>query len=317
MTDQHDHGDLRQAQRQALWIALGLNTAFMIAEFVGGVVFNSVALLADAVHMLSDVAGLVVALFAQAMMVRPASVRHTFGLQRAEVLGAFVNGATLVAAVIWIVIESIDRLRDPEPVAGGAVLVVALLGLLVNVGSAVVLSRTRGESLNMRGAYLHMASDAAGSVAVVVAAVAVIAWGATWVDPAASLAIAALIVWATWGLLRDAVHVLMEGAPRGKDVRAIESALAEQESVTSVHHVHVWSVASDVAALSAHVVVDRASLHDAQLEGVRLKEMLHDRFGIEHATLELECHPCEQPVGSSGRDNEKGRLGNVDTAPDR
>lgn len=291
MSGSHDHS--RGMQRRALWIALIANGGFMGAEFVGGIVFNSVALLADAVHMLSDVAGLIIALVAQSLMNRPATARHTFGLQRAEVMGALINGVTLLAAVVWIVVEAWHRLNDPEPVAGTGLVVVAALGLAVNIGSAVVLSRSQGRSLNMRGAFIHMASDAAGSVAVLIAAGAVIFWGATWADPVASLFIAVLILWATWGLLRDTSHVLMEGVPKGLQPSEIEDAILEHGSVESVHHLHVWSVASDVTALSAHVVVQRESLHDAQLESEAIKQLLHDRFDIEHSTLELECHPCE------------------------
>lgn len=260
---------------------------------MGGLVFNSVALLADAVHMLSDVIGLVIALVAQALMARPASARHTFGLQRAEVMGALLNGITLIAAVVWIVVEAIRRIEDPEPVAGTGLLLIASIGLAVNIGSAVVLSRNQGRSLNMRGAFLHMASDAAGSVAVLIAAAFVLLWGATWADPVASLFIAVLILWAAWGLLRDTVHVLMEGVPQGLDPQEIEQALLGREAVASVHHLHVWSVASDVTALSAHVVMTRDTLHEAQLEVDKLKDLLHERFDIAHATLELECHSCE------------------------
>lgn len=285
--------DTRGIQRRALWIALVANAAFMFAEFIGGIVFNSVALLADAVHMLSDVVGLAIALAAQNLMERPASARHTYGLQRAEVMGALLNGITLLAAVIWIVIESIDRLQDPQPITGAGLILIAALGLAVNIGSAVVLSRARGRSLNMRGAFLHMASDAAGSVAVLIAAGAVLFWDARWADPVASLFIAALILWATWKLLNDTVHVLMEGVPEGLDPEELARAIIGHQSVESVHHLHVWSVASDVTALSAHVVVRQESLQDAQVEGNEIKQLLHERFDIEHATLELEAYPCE------------------------
>ncbi|MGH2699462.1 MAG: cation diffusion facilitator family transporter [Actinomycetota bacterium] len=305
MADHHDHGfDLRDAQRRALWVALGINSAYLVAEVVGGLAFNSLALLADAGHMLSDVIGLGIALVAQALMTRPASARHTFGLQRAEVLGALANGVTLIAIVGWVSVEALGRLRDPEPIRGTGLLVVAILGLGINVVSAVILARARGKSLNMRGAFIHMAADAAGSVAVIVAAIAVIGWGATWVDPLASLAIGALILWVTWLLLRDTVHVLMEGAPEGLDAEAVEQAIASHPHVESVHHLHLWSLASDTPALSAHVVLEGdLDLHVAQQRGDDLKRMLHDRFEIEHATLEVECHSCEepQPSGMGGR----------------
>lgn len=294
MTSAHDHGsDLRSAQRRALWIALTINAAYLGVEFVGGIAFNSLALLADAGHMLSDVVGLGIALVAQGLLSKPASARHTFGFQRAEVLGALANAVTLVAVVGWIFLEAAGRLSQPEPVEGTGLLIVAVLGLAVNVVSAVILARARGRSLNMRGAFLHMASDAAGSVAVIIAALAVVGWGATWVDPIASFAIGFLILGATWGLLRDALHVLMEGAPKHLDAGEVEVVLASQPGVESVHHLHMWNLASDTPALSAHVVLqENISLHQAQTRGDELRAQLHERFGIEHSTLELECHPC-------------------------
>lgn len=290
------HGfDVRSSQRRALWIALVINAVYMVAEVIGGLAFNSLALLADAGHMLSDVVGLGIALIAQGLVTRPASARHTFGFQRAEVLGALANGAILVAVVGWIFFEAATRISDPEAVAGTGLLLVALVGLAVNVVSAVVLARARGRSLNMRGAFLHMVFDAAGSVAVVVAALAIIGWGARWVDPVASFVIGGLVLWATWDLLRDSVHVLMEGAPSGLDAQQVERALAAQGGVESVHHLHLWNLASDTPALSAHVVLgEDDSLHDAQNRSDVLKGLLHERFGIEHATLELECHPCAE-----------------------
>lgn len=299
----HDHGHGhaaartpagRAAQRRALWWSLGANAAFMVVEVVGGVVFVSLALLADAAHMLSDVAGLAIALVAQQLAGRRATARHTYGLQRAEVLGAQVNGLLLVAMAGWIMVEAVGRIAEPADVQGGGVLVVATLGLLVNLGSAALLNRVRGDNLNLRGAYLHMVLDAAGSVAAMVAAVAVIGWDATWVDPAASIFVSLLVLWSAWGLLRDAAQVLLEGTPRGMDPVDVEQALLADDAVDAVHHLHLWNLASDVPALSAHVVLEGedVTLHDAQASGDRLKALLGERFGIEHATLELECHPC-------------------------
>jgi cobalt-zinc-cadmium efflux system protein len=299
--------DLRRAQRRALWIALVVNAAYMVVEVAGGLLFNSLALLADAGHMLSDVVGLGIALASQSLMTRPASARHTYGLQRAEVLGALANGAALIAVVGLIFFEAARRLVRPELVAGEGLLGVAALGLFINVASALLIARHQGASLNMRAAFLHMASDAAGSVAVMVAGAAALLWGSTWVDPLASLLIGALILLSTWGLLRDTVHVLMEGAPRGMRAEDVERAIEAYADVQSVHHVHLWNLASDVPALSAHVVLrDEQSLHDAQARNDRIKTMLAERFGIDHATLELECHPCEPipevAMGRSGRE---------------
>lgn len=297
MSHSHSQGTWRSLQRRALWIALILNAGFLVAEIIGGLAFNSLALLADAAHMSSDVGGLGIALYAQHVMGRPTSARLTFGFQRVEVLGALANAVTLLAVVAWICFEAFRRIAQPEQVEGAGLLVVAIAGLLINLGSAIVLNRARGRSLNMRAAFIHMAADAAGSVAVIIAAISVLVWGADWVDPAASFLIAALILWATWGLLKDTVHVLMEGAPHGMDVGEVEAAIQTHPGVTSVHHLHLWNLASDVPALSVHAVLSEdETLHDAQARGESLRAMLHERFGIEHATLELECHPCAEVV---------------------
>jgi cobalt-zinc-cadmium efflux system protein len=269
-----DH-DLSRRRDRALWIALVLNGGFMVAELV-------------------DVAGLAIALIAQRLINRPASVRHTYGMQRAEVLGAQANGVLLLATAGWILFEGARRIGDPPDVAGTGVLVVAVLGLAVNVGSAVMLARASGRSLNMRGAYAHMLADAAGSVGVIVAAIAVIAFGANWVDPAASIIIGLLVVRTSWGLLRDTTHVLLEGAPDSIDAAEVEQWLTTAPGVTSVHHIHLWHLTSETTALSAHVVLEgHPSLHQAQARGDDLKEQLAEHFAIGHTTLELECHQCE------------------------
>ncbi len=291
----HEH-DRRGVQRRVLQRVLVLNAAFLIVEIVGGVAFHSLALVADAAHMVSDVAGLAIALAAQRLLERPATVRHSYGLQRAEVLAAQASGMLLVAVAIWVMIEAARRVGSAPDVVGGGLLAVALAGLCVNVLSAVLLARAGGESLNMRGAFLHMALDALGSVGAAVAGVAVIAWGATWVDPAVSIAIGVLVLIAAWGLLRDTMVVLLEGAPRGVDSRVVAAALAESPDVVGVHHLHIWNLASDVSALSVHVQLGgEVTLHEAQVTGAELKAMLHDRFGIDHATVELECHACDGP----------------------
>lgn len=294
----HDHADdvrgggLRQ--RRALEVALLANGAFVVAEVVGGLVFGSLALLADAAHMASDVVGLGIALIAQRLLMRPASDRHSFGLQRAEVLAAFGNALLLLATAGYVFFEASRRLAAPADVQGGGLLVVATLGLAVNLGSAWLLARTRDRSLNLRGAYLHLLADAAGSVGVMVAGVAVLTTGADWVDPAVSVLIGLLVLWSAWGLLRDTVHVLLEGTPPGLDPAEVERALLGHPAVGSVHHLHLWNIASDTPAMSAHVViVGEVDLHGAQTRCGELKALLAKRYGIAHATLELECHVCD------------------------
>jgi cobalt-zinc-cadmium efflux system protein len=292
----------RELRSGALTLALVANGALLVAEVAGGVAFGSLALLADAGHMLSDVVSLGISLLAQRLLLAPASARLTYGFQRAEVLGALANGIALVGISAWIVVEAVRRLDAPPEVAGAGLLAVASLGLVTNIGSAWLLARVRGRSLNITGAWLHMMADAAGSVGAMAAGVAVLVWGASWVDPVVSIAIAVLVVWSGWGLLRATVHVLLEGTPRGMDAGEVERAMAEDPEVETVHHLHLWNLASDVPALSAHVVLSGdVSLHDAQLRGDRLRAMLTERFGIEHATLELECHECDPQLEATGR----------------
>ena len=298
----HDHprSDTDRG-RQGLRISLLLNAGFLGAEVVGGLAFGSLALLADAAHMGSDVVGLVVALVAERLARRPATTRHSYGWRRAEVLGALANAVTLLVVVGWIVYEAVRRLPNPQPVEGGPVLVIATLGLAVNAGSAVVLARVAGRNLNMRGAFLHMTADAAGSVGVIAAAIIVIATGAEWVDPAVSLLLAGLILWSTWKLLRSVVLVLLEATPADVDPEAVTQTLVADEAVVGVHHLHLWSVSSDETALSAHLVLaDAPSLHQAQAAGDRLKHLLEAEYRITHATFELECHPCPDPTGDCG-----------------
>jgi cobalt-zinc-cadmium efflux system protein len=287
---------MRERQSRVLALVLALNAAFLVVEVVGGVVFGSLALLADAAHLLTDVAGLAIALAAHRLLTRPASTRHSFGLQRAEVLGAQANGVILVATSGWIVVAAIRRLGDASGhhVDGAGMLVVALLGLVANVVGALALARVEHDSLNVHGAVVHLAADAVGSIAAVLAGIAIVVADASWVDPLASIVIALLVVGAAWGLLRDATRILLEATPKTLDSDDVRLALARADGVVDVHHLHVWSLASDTPALSAHVVLDgEPSLHDAQEQGDRLRALLADRFGIAHATLELECHVCD------------------------
>jgi cobalt-zinc-cadmium efflux system protein len=290
----HDHATLIEGtRRRSLWVALGANAAFLVLEIVAAVAFGSLALFADGVHMISDVAALAIALVAQQLATARASSRHTYGLVRAEVIGAQVNAVLLLGAAVFIVVEALGRIDDPGTIDGAGVMVVAAAGLVVNVGSAWVIGRSAGGNLNLRGAFWHLMSDALGSLGALAAGAAVVLFGADWVDPVVSLFIAALVVVSALALLRDVGRVLLEGVPSGLRVRDVEDALATSDGVEAVHHVHLWSLGSETAALSAHVVLTgEPSLHEAQSRGDELKEMLVEVFGIAHATLELECHDC-------------------------
>jgi cobalt-zinc-cadmium efflux system protein len=287
----HEHTVDREGQARVLWVALLANASLIVAEFVGGFTFHSLSLLADAVHLLTDVSGLAIALLAIRLMRLPPNERHSFGLQRSEVLAAQGNAFILFAASFWVIVEAIRRLMHPEHVSGLGLLAVASLGLMVNLGSAWLLNRESGKSLNMRGAFLHLASDAVGSLGAMLAGVAILVWDSHRVDPAVSLLISGLVLWAAWRLLKETTHVLLEGTPAGMDIFEVERAFVDTPEVKGIHHLHVWSLASDVPALSAHVVLgEDTSMHDSQIKSEELKEMLSTRFGIEHATLEMECH---------------------------
>lgn len=283
-------------QRRALWAALAINLTFVLAEFGGGIAFHSLALLADSAHQLTDVVALALALVALRLVEWPGSARHTFGLQRAEVLVALANGAILGAAAMWVGVEAVRRFDHPGTISAPGVIVVALAGLMANGGGAVLVRQARGDSLGMRAVVVHLSSDAVALFATMVAAVAVILTGSARADAIASVGIGLLVISASWRLLSATIHVLLEGTPAGVDVGVVEDALLEGAGVVGVHHLHVWSLASDTTALSAHVVFDRSLvLHEAQHRSQELKDMLADRFGIEHATLELECHDCDVP----------------------
>lgn len=288
------HPPSRGEQRRSLKLALVINAVLFVAELAGALVFGSLALMADAAHMFSDVIGLGAAILAHGLVERPSTHRHTYGLQRAEVMGALANGVLLMIMAVLIVIEGVQRLTEPPEVVGLGVLGIAVVGLAINLASAAVISQTQGESLNMRGALIHMLGDAAGSAGAILAGAAILLWNAHWADPLISVLIAGLIAWTSVGLLRETVHVLLEGTPKGMSPVHVVEAMSDDPAVESVHHLHLWNLASDVPALSAHIVLsDDMALHDAQGHGDRLKKMLTEEFGIKHATLEFECHACE------------------------
>lgn len=273
-----------------------------MVEVVGGFAFDSLALLADAAHMISDVAALSMAYAALRIAQRPPTERHTYGFARTEVLVAQANGLLLVIGALVIAYEAIGRLREPTSMDAAGVFIVGLLGLIVNVVSAGFIARHAHGNLNLRGALLHLVADALGSIAVVLAAVGTWLFGFDRLDPIASLFIAVLVVFAAWQLIRDAARVLLEAVPAGLDVGEVRAALCGEAGVEAVHHLHVWTTGSEHAALSAHVVLgEEMTLHDAQVRAGELKRMLVMRFGIEHATLEVECHACADDETHSGR----------------
>jgi cobalt-zinc-cadmium efflux system protein len=266
----------------------------MVAELVGGLVGGSLALLADAGHMLADAGSLGLALGALWLASRPPTARMSFGFRRAEILAAAVNGVALVAIAIWIFIEAARRLDDPPEILAGTTLAVALAGLAVNVLGVVILLRSGGRSLNMRAALLHVVADLLGSVGVVAAAVIVLATGWLYADPLVGILIGALVLASSWRVLRESLGVLLEAAPEGIDAEAVGRAMARAPGVTEVHDLHVWTITSGFPALSAHVMVGRGE--DCHARRRELSELLRRDFGIEHTTLQVE-HGEAHPAG--------------------
>jgi cobalt-zinc-cadmium efflux system protein len=284
----HDHPGHSHAPDNFGWaFAVGatLNAAFVVAELIFGYAANSLALVSDAVHNLSDVIALLLAWGAAWLAQRQPTQKHTYGYRRASILAALFNAGLLLVAVGGIVVEAINRLREPAAVASWTVVVVAAFGILVNGGTALLFMRGRHGDLNIRGAYLHMVADAGVSLGVVVAALVIMFTGWLWVDPAISLAIAAAVFWSGWELARDSVNLALDGVPRGIELSKVRDYLGGLEGVSEVHDLHVWAMSTNETALTAHLVRPGGT-NDQFLHQVC--EQLSHRFNIHHATLQIE-----------------------------
>jgi len=291
MGHDHDHGVSASAgHRRPLAVVLAISSTILVVEVIGAIVSGSLALLADAGHMLTDVAGLTLALIAAALIERPATPRRTWGYRRAEILAAAAQAAVLLAVGIFVLVEAIKRLFDPPHVASGAMLIFGIVGLAGNALSILLLSRIQQGNMNTRAAMLEVVNDALGSIAVLVAA-GIIAWtGWSRADAVASLVIGLMILPRTWKLLRETVDVLMEATPRGVDTTAVRSHILDVDHVHEVHDLHVSSVASDLPVLTAHVVVDESCFHDGHLPRLldQLQQCLAGHFDVEHSTFQFE-----------------------------
>lgn len=279
---------------RAFAIGIALNTGFVVVEATLGLLSGSLALIADAGHNLSDVLGLFIAWGASILVRRRTTARRTYGLRRSSILAALLNAVFLLIAIGVIAWEALGRFAHPAPVAGGTVIVVALVGVAINAATALLFIAGRKDDLNIRGAFLHMAADAGVSLGVALAGVAILFTGWQWLDPLVSLAIVLVILVGTWGLLRDSVNLALDAVPEGIDTAAVTAYLAALPGVTEVHDLHIWAMSTTETALTAHLVIPNKQNEDALL--VRTSAELHDRFGIEHATLQIEhgdpAHPC-------------------------
>ncbi len=275
-------------------LSLGLTGLIFIAELVGGILTRSLALLSDAAHVFFDVFALALSYIAIRLASLPPNERHTYGYHRLRFLAALVNGATLLVVAFEIFREAIARFSSPEPVLAGPMLVVAVVGLVVNLVVAFVLRGHDHEDLNVRSAFLHVLGDALASVGVIVAGVVILLTGWTLIDPLISMAIAVIILVGSGNVLRQSLHILVEGVPRGMTATEVAEAMNDVEGVTEVHDLHVWTVSPGYVSLSCHVVLDDQSLSEAQDIMDDLKTTLAERFGIEHTTIQAECQSCAE-----------------------
>lgn len=280
--------------RRRLVLALGLVACVAGIEFWGGLRANSLALLTDAVHVCMDVFALALALFALIGSQRPATLRKTFGYGRLEILGALINGSVLLAATAFIAYEAVQRFFIPHHPEGALMSIVAGIGLLVNVGVGLMLMGHGKENLNLQAALFHVAGDALGALAVIIGGAVIAVTGGTWIDPALSIFVAAIIIVGVFRVLRDAADVLLEGVPRGLHVSDVRDVMAAVPGIAAVHDLHVWTIGSGALALSAHILVPDKRVSEASTIMRQLDGVVRERFGITHVTLQFECENCEQ-----------------------
>ncbi len=278
-------------------MALVLTATYMVAEIVGGLAANSLALLADAGHMFSDTAALSLSLVAVVLAQRPATPHRTYGFHRAEILAALTNGAALLVLAVLIVREAWGRLSDPPEVQGGLMLAVACGGLAINLANLLILSGGRHRNLNVRGAWLHVMADTLGSLGAISAGVVIYFFGWRWADPVASFVIASLVLYSAWGLVRETLDVLMEGVPKGISLDEVEEALKELPGVLDAHDLHIWSLTSGRNIATTHLVIAEDADHQGIIDAAN--RTLADRFAIQHVTIQVEhdelankCNPC-------------------------
>jgi cobalt-zinc-cadmium efflux system protein len=298
----HDHGHdhafgLHQApeggQKKDLLIALSITVLRMVVEVIGGLLSNSLALLSDAGHMLTDNLALLLSFFALKFAAMPATERKTFGFYRLEILAALLNGIALVLLSLYIMYQAYQRMIHPQPVAGTLMLIVALIGLAANVIGALFLFKHSHANLNIRGAYLHIVGDALSSIGVVIGGIIILYTGWYLIDPILSIMISLVIIYGSWSLVRESVNILLESVPAHINIETVAMELAKVKGVREAYHIHVWTITSGVYALSAHVLIDDQPVSGCRNIVDEIKDLLSDKFNVLHSTIQLECDKCE------------------------
>jgi cobalt-zinc-cadmium efflux system protein len=314
--DDHEHGhehahDVRQQSmegKRGLLIALLITLLMMIAEVVGGLLSNSLALLSDAGHMLTDNLALLLSFFAMKFATMPATEKRTFGFYRLEILAALINGIILVVISLYIIYQAYLRMINPQRVEGMLMLIVAVIGLAANIAGAVVLTKHSHTNLNIRGAYLHIIGDALSSVGVVVGGVIILYTGWYLIDPILSILISFVIIYGAWALVKESVSILLESVPSHIDIETVATAIGKVRGVREAYHIHVWTITSGVHAMSAHVLIDDQLVSRSRDLIDEIRTLLAEKFKILHSTIQLECERCDMsPICSLPNDAQKKR----------
>ena len=298
MAHSHDHGHHHHHGKDQtegrLWISIILNFIITAAEFIGGMISGSLALLSDALHNLNDTTSLVISLVARKISKKEANRDKTFGYKRAEIIGAFINLITLVIIALFLIKEGVERFYNPQPIDGMVMFIVAIIGLLGNVITAILLYRDSTENLNLRSAYIHILSDAFSSVGVIIAGILILWYEVYIIDTILTLIIAGYILWHSYYMLRQTINILMESTPADIQIPNVQQAMTEVNGVLDIHHLHVWRLDEKNILLESHVVIDEENM--GQMESIKsaLKNLLSTDFDIHHSTLEFEFEPCEE-----------------------
>ncbi len=264
------------------------------AQIVGGIISGSLALISDALHNFSDSISIVISYIALRLKLRSNSMKHTFGLKRAEILAAVINSVVMIVVCIYLFFEAYERFQNPQPIQAGIMSIVAVIGLIANLAAMLLLRKDSQNSLNIRSAYLHLFGDTVSSVAVIAGGVAIAIWNINWIDPLLTVLIGIYIIRESYTILMEAIHVLMEGAPLDISIGDIQKEVEEFEEVENIHHIHLWMVGDNDVHLEAHVNINDMKISESDLLRERIEKSLHNKFGIHHITLQFECNKCPE-----------------------
>lgn len=296
----HNHNHEFESAKGRLFFTIVLNFVITIAEIIGGILSGSLALLSDALHNFSDAISVIVSYIALKLKRKDNSMRHTFGLKRAEILAAAINSAVLIVICVYLFYEAVQRFLEPQEINAGIMSIVAVIGLLANFVAVLLLRRDSKSSINIRSAYLHLLGDTVSSVAVIFGGIAIAVWKINWIDPALTILIGLYIIKESYTILEEAVHVLMEGAPLEISIKDIQDEVEKFIEVEDIHHIHLWMVGDNDVHLEAHINVNDMKISESDSLRKKIEEALHHKFGIHHITLQFECNQCPD-VGLIGQ----------------